>query len=193
MKLSWKFGGKEMIQTIITYYDGNVYTEVVVGTQTWLVENLKATHDKNGVAIPYVSSGNLPTSAAYTYYNRDITNKDKYGCLYNRSCTSLDFIDGYRNPSKADFDILKNYVGNSSNPLKATGSTYWNSDNGLDTYGFDLRGAGRWTGSFNNLKGTCWFWETDNSNASYFEDDGDVGDYNMYDNTYGFSIRLIKE
>ncbi len=54
--------------------DGNVYHTVTIGTQTWMVENLKTTTYKDGTAILLVTDNtawsNL-TSAGYSWYNND--------------------------------------------------------------------------------------------------------------------------
>lgn len=52
----------------ITDIDGNVYTEVVIGTQIWMVENLKTKKYRNGDAIGTDFSG---TTGAVCAYNND--------------------------------------------------------------------------------------------------------------------------
>ena len=70
----------------ITDKDGNVYTSVTIGTQVWMVENLKTTKYNDGTPIPNVTDNtewsNL-TTPAYCWYDNDITKKNPYGALYN--------------------------------------------------------------------------------------------------------------
>jgi uncharacterized protein (TIGR02145 family) len=67
--------------------DGNLYHSIGIGYQMWMVENLKTTRYNDGTAIPNVTANegwpNEPTSAAYCWYNNDVTNKTPYGALYN--------------------------------------------------------------------------------------------------------------
>jgi len=41
----------------VTDYDGNVYTAITVGSQVWMLENLKTTHYRDGTPIPKVTAG----------------------------------------------------------------------------------------------------------------------------------------
>ena len=57
----------------ITDIDGNVYDTVVIGTQRWLVQNLKVTKYRNGDSIPEVTDNSiwagLRTGALCAYNN----------------------------------------------------------------------------------------------------------------------------
>jgi uncharacterized protein (TIGR02145 family) len=120
-------------------YDGNIYTEVVIGTQTWLIENLITTHFDDGTEI---KNSITNTIAEYQVYDNNMTNKDKYGFLYNIHIRDKVIINGYHVPTKSEYETLAAYIS-SAYDLRTTGTTYWNNSNGLDTYGFDLRGGGR--------------------------------------------------
>jgi uncharacterized protein (TIGR02145 family) len=73
---------------IIRDYDGNIYTPIVLGSQTWLLQNLRTTHYRNGEIIPNLTSANSWESTMYgaqCAFN-NTTNNDtitKYGLLYN--------------------------------------------------------------------------------------------------------------
>ena len=58
----------------ITDADGNVYTSVTIGTQEWMVENLRTTKYSDGTAIPNVTGNtewyNLSTGAWSHYINK---------------------------------------------------------------------------------------------------------------------------
>jgi hypothetical protein len=82
------YGNSVSFKTIlVTDVDGNVYHAIKIGTQIWMLENLKVTKYNDGSSIPLVTDtttwSNLSTPA-YCWYNNDLaTNKDTYGALYN--------------------------------------------------------------------------------------------------------------
>jgi uncharacterized protein (TIGR02145 family) len=77
----------EILDETVTDYDGNVYHTVKIGTQIWMLENLKVTHYRNGIPIPNVyDNEKWPTSStgAYCLVNNDsIEYKHTFGVLYN--------------------------------------------------------------------------------------------------------------
>lgn len=62
-------------ESTLTDADGNIYTTVTIGTQTWTVENLRTTKFNDGTSIPNVSDSiewsglYSTTSPGYCYYN----------------------------------------------------------------------------------------------------------------------------
>jgi uncharacterized protein (TIGR02145 family) len=101
--------------TTITDASGNVYHTIQIGTQTWMVENLKTTKYNDGSSIPNVTNAtewsNL-TGAAYCNYNNDINNVDKYGRLYNWYAVNTGNLApiGWHVPYKSDWETLNQYL-----------------------------------------------------------------------------------
>jgi len=136
-------------------YDGNVYTEITIGSQTWLKENLKTTHFNNGASILQLhvdtSLGtNYFDTPVYGYPNDSSVNKAVYGNLYTWPITQdIRGItpSGYRIPTSSDFNTLVTYLGGSGvagGHLKEAGLSHWTTPNtGADnTSGFTALPAG---------------------------------------------------
>jgi uncharacterized protein (TIGR02145 family) len=131
--------------------DGNVYTYVNIGTQQWMVENLKTTKYNDGTAIPNITdqgTWQADTTGGYCWYNNDIANKPIYGGLYN--WYAMDNVHGlaptgWRIPTNTDINTLLAFAGGGSiagEKLKEAGMSHWSSSNGTNDYGFSLLGAG---------------------------------------------------
>ncbi len=125
--------------------DGNVYTSVKIGTQTWLSENLKTTKFNDGTPIPLVTDNNewknLATPGYCWYGNDEATHKNVYGALYNWHAVSTGKLcpKGWHVPSSDEIDVLDIFIGNDvGGKLKETGTTHWRAPNtgANDQYGF---------------------------------------------------------
>jgi len=95
--------------------DGNVYQSVRIGSQVWTVENLKTTKYNDGTAIPNVTDSTEwieLTTGSYCYYANNPDNKAKYGALYNWHAVNTGKLapEGWRVPTDAEWDTLKNYL-----------------------------------------------------------------------------------
>ena len=122
----------------VTDIDGNIYHTVTIGSQVWMVENLKTTKFNDGVIIPLVTDNatwsNLSTSG-YCWYNNDLTSyKYTYGALYNWYAVNSGKLapTGWHVPSYAEWTTLINFLGGTSlagGKLKESGTTHWNSPN----------------------------------------------------------------
>ncbi len=134
--------------TTITDIDGNVYHTVKIGTQTWMVENLKTTKYNDGTAIPVVTDNtawaNLTTGACCNY-NNDEAIGTKYGKLYNWYAVETGKLapSGWHVPTDAEWITLKNYVsgnmGTSGSVAKALATTTdWAAYTDAGTIGNDL-------------------------------------------------------
>jgi uncharacterized protein (TIGR02145 family) len=172
-------------------YAGKTYNTIVVGTQTWLAENLN-----------YNATGSK-------CYNNDNANCTKYGRLYDWS-TAMGFEaacnssscseqietphqgicpDGWHIPSNADWNELYHYADGtldgstnlSSNYNSPTAGKYlkatsgWNSNgNGQDTYGFSALpgGSGNSGGDFYDVGSYGYWWSASEyySNYAYYRD-----------------------
>jgi uncharacterized protein (TIGR02145 family) len=141
-------------QTTVVDVDGNVYHTVKIGTQVWMVENLKTTKFNDGTPIPNVTSNNdwlnLKTPAYCWYYN-EIVNKDTYGALYNWYTVQSGKLcpTGWHVPTDAEWSSLENYLiqyrynydGTNMGTKYAkslAATTNWNPDSGEGTVGNDL-------------------------------------------------------
>jgi len=102
--------------SIVTDIDGNIYHRVTIGTQTWMAENLKTTHYRNGDAISCVLTDSLwegQEVGAYCYYNNDKNNIPKYGMLYNFNAvqdTRNIAPVGYHIATREDWEELNLYL-----------------------------------------------------------------------------------
>jgi uncharacterized protein (TIGR02145 family) len=123
---------------VVMDIDGNIYTTVTIGTQTWLVENLKTTRFNDGSAIPLVSdltTWNSTTTPAYCWCNYDsVTYKNLYGALYNWYAVNTGKLApiGWRVPSDLDWDTLITLLGGATvagGKLKEAGIAHWASPN----------------------------------------------------------------
>jgi uncharacterized protein (TIGR02145 family) len=122
----------------ITDKDGNVYTSVTIGTQVWMVENLKTTKYTDNINIPLVTDNtawaNL-TSSGYCWYNNDAsTYKASYGAIYNWYALSTGKLcpTGWHVPSDAEWTTLTTFLGGENvagGKLKEAGTTHWLSPN----------------------------------------------------------------
>jgi uncharacterized protein (TIGR02145 family) len=119
----------------VTDFDGNIYHTVTIGTQVWMVENLKVTHYSNGDPIPLTAFNTQITTPAYTnYLNRPDTSK-VYGCLYNWFAVSDSrkiAPKGWHVPTYDDWTKLITYLGGeeaAGDKLKEAGSKHWRSPN----------------------------------------------------------------
>jgi uncharacterized protein (TIGR02145 family) len=126
----------------ITDIDGNIYTSVIIGTQEWMVENLKTTKYKDATPIRTgltplewsQENGTPGHDGSYSWPNNDIINKTPYGALYNMFAVQNSHglaPDGWNVPSFSDYYYLINVVGNTTAKIKETGTLHWaNPNNG---------------------------------------------------------------
>jgi uncharacterized protein (TIGR02145 family) len=127
---------------------------VTIGTQIWRTTNLEVTTYRDGTPIPQVTDqtqwANL-TTGAWCYYYNNSTNGSTYGKLYNwyavagiHDSASLNnpalrkqlAPQGWHVPSDAEWTTLNTFLGGESlagGKMKSTGTSHWQSPNGLAT------------------------------------------------------------
>ena len=151
--------------------DGNVYSTVVIGTQTWMAENLKVTKYRNGDNITHITTNSdwpNDTDGAYGDYNNNPTNSDTYGRLYNWYAVDNSSglcPEGWHVPTSEEYNALKTHLGtNAGQKMKEAGTEHWDSTTtGTDSNssGFTALPAGRRhynSGAFQNLVKFNYLW-----------------------------------
>jgi uncharacterized protein (TIGR02145 family) len=195
-----------------TDIDGNVYHYITIGTQTWMVENLKTTKYRNGDAISNVTvnaSWAALATGAYCWYNNDPANKALYGGLYNWYAVS-DSRNiapvGWHVPTDAEWTTLTTYLGGESvagGKLKESGTAHWLTPNtgATNSTGFTaLPGGYRYyyDGTFYFVGGLGYWWSSTAYDAT-FALYRYLGYYfanayrSYYNKQYGFSVRCVRD
>lgn len=198
--------------SVIKDSDGNTYNSVKIGTQTWLVENLKTTKYLNGDAIPNIteiSSWNALSSGAYSDFDNNSGNSALYGHLYNwyvvkdsrKICPT-----GWHIPTNEDWLTLTTSLGGTAvagGKLKEAGTVHWAVPNtqASNSSGFTALPAGyRYAnGYFFDLSEAVFFWTSSGSSAnngyawSLFYNDEAAYEESNNDAKNGYSVRCIKD
>ena len=215
-------GIKNLDNTTVTDIDGNVYKTVTIGNQTWMAENLKVTHYRDGTAIPNVSSNTswaALTTGAYCDYNNTLSISADYGKLYNwyvvadiRNVAPL----GWHVATDAEWVVLREYsnahFGKSISVSKSlAANSKWIAYTTIGSIGNDLtiNNSLGFTllpgGNRNNATGIFdavtsfggWWSSTENTVSTAWNRDmhntsTDLGRYDT-NKKYGMSIRCIKD
>jgi len=196
----------------ISDIDNNYYNIIIIGTQTWMKENLKTTKYIDGSTINNITDNSAWTSqtnGAFCWYNNDAdTYKNTYGALYNYFAVvdSRNLCPvGWHVPTKEEWIQLANYAGDWSvagTKLKATNG--WNGNgNGTDIFGFSAlpggsRGGSAYGGAFMGIGNNGMWWSSTEysvNNAYHWYMTYDSGGVSglVPDKDSGFSIRCVKD
>ncbi len=197
----------------ITDIDGNVYHTVAIGTQIWMVENLKTTRYRNGDSIPNVTHGTTWTAlntGAYCWYNNDeASNKVIHGALYNyySIADSRNIAPtGWHVAAEADWATLTTFLGGESEAggkLKDSGSKNWKSPNtgATNSSGFTALPGGcrsQYLGEFIKMGNYGLWWSSQASDPSYawsrsllYSNISLTRGYSY--KQYGFSVRCVRD
>lgn len=206
----------------ITDKSGNVYTAVVIDTQTWLDKNLITTKYNNGDTIVTTTPATLDISNEITpeyqwAYNGDESSVASYGRLYtwyavtdNRGICPT----GWHLPTDAEWKTLETGLGMTQAQADATdwrgtdqgtelkSTTKWqNNGNGTNSSGFNAVGCGSrdLTGDpFHGVSFFGYYWTTTQTDAITAWARNLSCNFNGVNRSawkmgYGFSVRCIKD
>ena len=200
--------------------DGNVYKTIIIGTQTWMAENLKTTKYNDNSTIPLVTDASAWealaafTTPAYCWYNNDAaTYKATYGAMYNWYTVDVASNGGknvcptsWHVSTDAELTTLTTYLGGGSvagGKLKETGTTHWTTPN---TGATNETGFTALPGGYRNNYGTCsyiginghWWSSSEGSTTyawysyMYYNYTNVYRDF-YYGKYYGFSVRCVRD
>ena len=200
-----------------TDIDGNAYQSVIIGTQEWMVENLRTSKYSDGTAIPNVTGNTewyLLSTGAWSHYDNDSSQYEAtYGKLYNWYAVETGKLcpTGWHVPTYAEWTVFTDYLaanghsGTEGTALKATSG--WNdyygaSGNGTDDYGWNgLPGGARTAiGGFFSIGDYGYWW----SSSQYSIIDADAWSHCLFysnDDVYrnndgninGYSVRCLRD
>jgi uncharacterized protein (TIGR02145 family) len=194
--------------------DGNAYRTVVIGTQTWMAENLKVTKYRNGDNITHITTNSdwvNDTDGAYGYYDDNTTLRDTYGMLYNWYAVDNSSglcPEGWQVPTSAEFTVLYDYLENIDSKvggqLKETGTDHWQIEYSgtSNSSGFTGLPAGNRDynyGTYWDLGNNTFFWTSDShnfSNAKYrilYYNSSTLFLLSNNRKQYGFSVRCLED
>jgi uncharacterized protein (TIGR02145 family) len=160
------------------------YKTIVIGTQTWMAENLN-----------YAVDGSK-------CYDNDPANCKKYGRLFTWSTAMSVCPSGWHLPSDVEWDVLVTFAGGSSTAgTKLKAASGWDRNgNGTDDYGFSALpgGGGNSSGGFFYVGrfGDWWSSATEkNSSYAYYRsmyNDSDVSRYQAPE-SHLYSVRCVQD
>lgn len=193
--------------------DGNYYSVVKIGNQTWMAENLKTTTFKTGESISKVTNNNTWSTAIFPTwcdYNNDVANGVRYGKLYNwfAATDSRNIApDKWHVPTDAEWLTLMNTIGGLSvagGKLKDAGTLNWLSPNtgATNETGFSALPAGNRSYSANGTFGgigyeSYWWSSKENIGNSSFglalDFDGSYASTISSEKQLGMSVRCVRD
>jgi uncharacterized protein (TIGR02145 family) len=190
--------------------DSNAYHTVTIGSQAWLVENLRTTRYRNGDPVSLVTDSAAWAAAAagaYCNYWNLQANVCDYGRLYNGHAVSDPrniAPAGWHIPSDEEWTTLTTFLGGepvSGGQLKETGFDHWavpNSGASNSTRFSGLpAGYRNEAGWFGNQHFSAIYWSSTLHDAShmwyrymYYNYEGMYRDF-YHDTQHGFSVRCV--
>ena len=208
------------VNTVNDCRDNTTYKTVLIGTQTWMAENLNS-----GTMVPgKLSTDNQSQDSVIEKYclNDELTSCNTDGGLYQwaeamglpSTCnytTCSDLIStgyhqgicpwGWHIPKTAEWKTLDTYLGTETAGTKMRTTTGWSTNTGSNSSGFSGMPVGHraYSGGFFNHGRAASFWEPAENGTSYVFSRYLSSEYTNIragDNsikTYGLSVRCLKD
>jgi uncharacterized protein (TIGR02145 family) len=183
------------VDVAIKDFEGNIYNSVKIGTQIWLVENLKTTFFNDGTPIPEVADNaawfTLTTPGYCWYDNNKTTYNTDYGALYNWYTVNTGKLcpSGWHVPTRDEWDVLVKYTGIQNiggGKLKEVGMTHWISPNtgATNETGFTALPGGYRDSKYYDIGNCGYFWS---STGGIYHYQGGFDEVAWYQILYSFS------
>lgn len=215
------YGNQEEFRTLVTPItvtdvDGNIYNTVTIGTQTWMVENLRTTKYNDSTSIPLVSESAVWKSLltpGYCWNDKDAPNNKIYGAYYNWYTINKGKLapKGWHVPTDSEWIVLENYLITNGYNCDGTttdnkiakslaATTGWPTSTYFGTIGKDLyknntsgftglpSGCRTETGEFFNVGYSCAWWSSTESVTYYYSSAWSRYMYYEYDCLEKFNI-----
>lgn len=186
--------------------DGNSYKIVVIGSQTWMAENLNFEYKVEGTT--YGNYCYTDDCTTYGRYYKWVVAMDSAGlysskskdCGGHKTCSPVYPVrgicpEGWHLPTSGEWKKLYSAMNSSTYAMQAKGFEKW--PNAKDTYEFSAIPAGEFDGVQASFVGTCAiFW----SSTETYSDEADHWELCTSDATirssykfYSYSVRCVKD
>jgi uncharacterized protein (TIGR02145 family) len=186
-------------------------TEVTIGEQVWMTQNLNVDKFRNGDPIPEAKTdgeweayGNAG-EAAWCYYDNDPKNGEKYGRVYNWFAVNDSrglAPSGSHIPTNDEWEQLIDYLGGLAKAgAKMKSKSGWNEDgNGTNSSGFSALPSGTRTirdkfigiGSYGNF----WTYEERDNDGAWgrgLDNESSTVIRNYNSKADGLSVRCLRD
>lgn len=155
----------------VTDIDGNKYSVVKIGTQYWMMSNLRTTKYNDGSAITLMEDAaawgeNATTKiAAYCYQNNDPANIEVYGLLYNYYAVATGKLcpEGWHVPSIDEVNMTIELLGGedaAGGKMKSTSGWKYKGEENPAYQGTNSSGFTGLPGGSREDDGTYWNFES---------------------------------
>jgi uncharacterized protein (TIGR02145 family) len=178
---------KNQAQTV-TDIDSNKYNCITIGSQTWMAENLKVTHYRNGNPIPHVTDNtqwSSLSSGAFCNYNNNTNNTTLYNWFAVTDSQNI-APAGWHVPTDEEWTALTTFLGG----VSVAGGI-------LESKGFTATGSRNANGGYEYPDYGDWWASTECGSTTgrhRGHKNGLAEIYNVcFNKNYGFAVRCVKD